>query len=167
MQQVKDESVRTNRNHLQAREQQAGALGLQMLRLQRPCPSVGWVGGLEGQGIARALGVQLQSTPRSAPGWAESPHSPPLGSSGREHMAEGGSPASLWATNCGCACQSLVVPLPLLHNHFPPWFLAFSGKASSSSTWRLHSCALPGAARAACPPGAPLLIFVRLYLLPP
>lgn len=92
MQQVKDESVRTNRNHLQARQQQAGALGLQMLRLWPLCPSVGWAGGLEGQGIAQALGVQLQSTPRSAPEWAESLRSlfgVPLGSSGREHMAEG------------------------------------------------------------------------------
>lgn len=59
MQQVKDESVRTNRNHLQARQQQAGALGLQMLCLQPLCPSVGWAGGLEGQGIARALGQSL------------------------------------------------------------------------------------------------------------
>lgn len=78
----------------------------------------------------------------------------------------GGSPVSIWATNW------LSLPKPGNSSSppaqsFPTVVLAFSGKALSSSTWRLQSCAFPGAAPAACLPGAPLLIFVRLYMLPP
>lgn len=77
-----------------------------------------------------------------------------------------GSLASFWATNW------LSLPKPGNSSSppaqsLPTVVLAFSGKALSSSTWRLQSCAFPGAARAACLPSAALLIFVRFYMLPP